>query len=206
MAGRAIIVGLAVAVVPILATVVMAATTKATITPTSIAGAKLGLGKIAYRRLLGTPVRFQAAGGGDLTEPGFQEPQDYTRLVFSKRKIDVYFQGGDDHAIQITTWNKAYKTAEGVGPCSTFARVKAAYGGRLKPNPANTTNAIYSYTVGRGLIFEFADHPPHLGTPSPFVTSVALFDARGPAWNRPSGPLYFASFVASAPDQVPCTP
>ena len=98
------------------------------------------------------------------------------------------------------------KTAEGVGPCSTFARVKAAYGGRLKPNPANTTNAIYSYTVGRGLIFEFADHPPHLGTPSPFVTSVALFDARGPTWNRPSGPLYFASFVASAPDQVPCTP
>ena len=180
--------------------------TSPAITATSIAGAKLNLGKTAYKRLLGSPVRYQAAGGGDMSEPGFQQPSDYSRLVFAKRKIDVYFQAGNS-AIQITTWNKAYKTKEGVGPCSSFAQLKAAYGSRLKPNPANTdpnSGTVFSYIVGRSLIFELSDQK-HPGTPSSFVTAVALYDGSGAAWNKPSGPLYLASFVASAPDQVSCS-
>ena len=175
-----------------------------TITSTSIAGAKLGLGKIAYRRILGQPVRFQAAGGGALSDPGFQLPQDYARLVFAARKMDVYFAGGVDRAIQITTWNKAYRTAEGVGPCSTFARLKAAYGTRLKPDLADTDRQghFFSFTVGRGLIFQLdAGH----GSRSPRVNAVSLFDASGHGWNKPGGALYLASFVGDGPDQVPCS-
>jgi len=188
--------------------IALAAASAPAITLTSIAGAKLGLGKAAYRKLLGTQVRFQAAGGGAITDPGFQLPGNYTRLVFSKRKMDVYFQGGVDHAIQITTWNKAYRTAAGVGPCSTASQLKQAYGARLKPNPGNTdpsSGVVFSYLVGRSLIFELSDEK-HPGTPSSFVTSVALYDGSRPGWNKPSGPLYVASFVASAPDQVSCVP
>ena len=171
------------------------------ITPTSIAGAKLGLGKVAYRKLLGTPVRFQAAGGGAITDPGFQLPQDYTRLVFSNRKMDVYFQGGVDHAIQITTWNKAYRTAEGVGPCSTFARVKAAYGSRLKPDPGNPSG---SFIVGRSLIFQLDNGAGSVVSDATRVNAVSLYDGTKPGWNKPGGPLYVASFVGDGPDQVSC--
>jgi hypothetical protein len=185
--------------------VALAATAAANITATSIAGAKLGLGKVAYKKLLGAPVRFQAALGGDMGEGGFQQPSDYTRLVFTKRKMDVYFQGGVDHAIMITTWNRSYRSAEGVGPCSTLAQVKKAYGKRLKPNPGNTIGtSVFSYLVGRTLIFEFANTVAHPAV-SKFVTSVALYDGTAPTWNQRGGTLGYASFVASAPDQVPCS-
>ena len=66
--------------------------------------------------MLGAKVRLE-------TPPtGFQDPDNYTRLVFPKRKINVYFKDGVDSAIQITTWNKAYKTAAGIGPCSSVRR------------------------------------------------------------------------------------
>ncbi len=202
---RSIGITAAVLAVAIAIPVALAATTSSSITPTSIAGAKLGLGKVAYTRIFGRPVRYQAAGGGKYSDPGFQQPQNYARLVFAKRKTFVYFGEGVDHAIEITTWNKAYRTPEGVGPCSSFAQVKAAYGKRLKPNPANTTldGTVFSYTVGRSLIFEFSD-VHHGGTPAKDVTAVALFDGSGPGWNKPSGPLYFASYVALAPYQVTC--
>ena len=53
----------------------------ATIAPTSIAGVKTGLTRAAYKRALGRPV---------VTE--FLE-NDYSRLVFARRKIEVYFHG-----------------------------------------------------------------------------------------------------------------
>ena len=81
--------------------------------------------------------------------------------------------------------------------------MKAAYGDRLKPNPGNTDpykGTVYSYIVGRSLIFELSD--PKL--PNRHVTAVALYDGSGPRWKKPGSPLFYASFVASAPDQVPC--
>jgi hypothetical protein len=175
------------------------------IQPGSIAGAKLGLGKAAYKHQLGSAVRFEAAGGGDMSEPGFQQPADYARLVFTKRKINIYFKGGVDHAIQITTWNKAYKTKEGIGPCSSLAQLKAAYGKRLQPNPMNTnrdTGEVYSYVVGRTLLFNLTDTP---GAIPRQVNAVTLFDGHGPGWKKAGSALAYAGFVASAPDQVPCS-
>lgn len=166
------------------------------ITPTSIAGAKLGLGATAYKRLLGKPYRFEAAKGGNFTLPGFQQPSNYTRIVFPKRKINVYFQDGIDKAIQITTWNKAYKTAEGVGPCSTMAELSKAYGSRLKPNPGLAFRPNGGI-VGRSLTFVLSNGASN-------VTAVSLYDGSHPGWNKPGHELYFAEFVASPPDQVPC--
>jgi hypothetical protein len=36
------------------------------------------------------------------------------------------------------------------------------------------------------------------------VTSVGLYNGDGARWNKPGGPLYFASFIASPPDTPAC--
>jgi hypothetical protein len=167
------------------------------ITAHSIAHAKLALGKVAYTRVLGAPFRYQGAAGGDVAEPGFQQPANYTRLVFAKRKINIYFKDGVDHAIQITTWNKAYRTAEGVGPCSTVVALKKAYGSKLKPSKWSTQNGeTYVYTVG-DLLFAATD-----GT---HVTAVGLYDSHAPGANEEGGALPYAGFVIQEPNQVPCS-
>jgi hypothetical protein len=166
------------------------------ITATSIANAKLKLGKAAYTRVLGAPFRYQAAGGGEAGQPGFQQPANYTRLVFARRKMNIYFKDGVDHAIQITTWNKAYRTAEGVGPCSTVVELKKVYGSKLKRSKWNTQNGqTYVYTMG-DLLFAATDvlH----------VTAVGLYDSHAPGANKEGGALPYAGFVIQAPYQVPC--
>jgi hypothetical protein len=165
------------------------------ITATSIAHAKLAQGKTGYTRVLGGHFRFETAGGGS-SPTGFEQPGNYTRLVFPKRKMYVYFKDGVDRAIQITTWNKAYRTAEGVGPCSTVAELKKAYGSRLKPSKWNTQNGeTYVYTMG-DLLFAAPDLT--------HVTAVGLYDSKAPRANKSGGALAFAGFVIQAPDQLPC--
>ena len=145
------------------------------ISQTSIAGAKLGLHPGAYNRLFGKPVRKDA----------LRYPKNYTRLVFTKRKVAVIFPPSGK-AIEITTWNKADKTAKRIGPCSTIKQLKAAYGGKLKRSEPNTVNGkVYAYTVGK-LIFAAAGRDPKPG-PSKHVTAIALY----------SGPLNVAGFLAS---------
>lgn len=178
---------LALALATILAPTALGAR-RAAITPSSIAGAKLGLSSLKYRALLGSPVLYERAAGGDLTEPGFQQPSDYSRLLFTKRKLAVFFQLPQvSKAIQITTWNKAYRTAQGVGPCSTVAALRAAYGTRLKLDPGNSN----AYIVGRSLIFV-------VNAARTNVKAVTLYDGSGPDWSKPGGPLYYASFVGDA--------
>jgi hypothetical protein len=137
-------------VVLLLAAVVPAvwAATAPSIQPTSIAGAKLGLPAAAYKRLLGTPVR------RDVLE------NNYSRLVFTKRKVEVYFKGKVDKAVEITTWNKAYKTAAGIGPCSSVARLKAS-----KIRVFAPSGKVNAYIVGK-VIFASNDLK--------HVTAVAL--------------------------------
>ena len=144
------------------------------ITQTSVAGARLGLHPSAYTRLFGKPVRKDV----------LRYPTNYTRLVFTKRKVAVIFPP-NGRAIEITTWNKADKTAKRIGPCSTIKQLKAVYGPKLKRSEPNTLNGkVYAYTVGK-LIFGAAGRDPKPG-PSKHVTGIALH----------SGPLNVAAFLA----------
>ena len=160
----------------------------ATITQTRIAGATLDLKDSAYRRL------WKAAGA--LLPLKF--PEHYARHEFPTRKTAVYFasddvQGailpGSVRAVEVTTWNRSDRTAEGVGPCSTVEELQRAYGARLKPAPANTIGRnVYGYTVGKNLFFAIAS-PPH----PRFVGAVAVYSNR----------VDYAGFNAT--NEPPCT-
>ena len=132
------------------------------ITPTSIAGARLGQSAADYRKLLGAA---QALTG---TNADPSHPEDYSRLYFAKREMEVYFKGKTNKAIEITTWNRAYRTPAGVGPCSTVAQLKKAYGASLKASPDNSHgNTVFAYVVGRNMLFAT--------NANPYVTAVAIF-------------------------------
>ena len=154
------------------------------ITQTSIRGAKLGLSASAYKQLLGRPVSRVRGTPGN---PG--QPEDWSRLVFSQRKLSVYFVDGLPGATMVTTWNKSYRTAAGIGPCSTVKRLKAVYGSRLKPSKFSSQGGVtYAWTVGRNLIFASNDHR--------IVEVVGLFDGSDPAVSQPGGSLSYAGFIA----------
>ena len=136
-----------------------------TITPTSIGGAKLGLKIGYYERLLGVGWRKDV-----VKVPG------YPVLIHNYRKMSIYFNPSTHKALEITTWNKAYRTDKGIGPCSSIAALKKAYGPALKPSKPNTIEGrVYAYTVG-DLIFAANGKPPH---PSRHVTAVALYSPSG---------------------------
>ena len=162
-----------------------------TITPHAIAGAKLGKGALVYKQVLGSRTRLE-------TPPnGFTDPDNFTRLVFPKRKMNVYFKDGVDRAVIITTWNKAYRTAAGIGPCSTVEELKQAYGSKLVPSKWNTQNGnTYVYTMGDRL-FAAADLV--------HVTAIGLYDSKAPGANKNGGVLPYAGFILQAPDQTPCS-
>jgi serine/threonine-protein kinase len=147
------------------------------ITQTSIAGAPLGLKMADYKRLLGVPWRqdvFATMG--------------VPVLIQNNKKVSVYFNPSTHKAAEITTWNKAYTTDRGIGPCSSVAALKKAYGPELKPSPPNTIKGlVFAYTVG-DLIFGANGRPPN---PPTTVTAVALYSPSG------IGPkaLNYAGFV-----------
>ena len=145
-----------------------------TITPTSIGSAKLGDSNITLERLWN--------GGSKLTT---QFPADYSLLRQSLLDVSAYFSGTVDKAVELTTWNANDRTDAGVGPCSTLAELKRAYGKRLKLVP---NNHGYGYTVGKHLFFAIGT-PPH----PRFVSSVAVY----------SNELTNAGVIAL--DEGPCT-
>ncbi len=131
------------------------------ITPASIAGATLGLPKDDYKALFGVGWR----------EEIFQGP-NYPTLRYFGRKVAIYFETPGGKAVAITTWNKDFRTAAGIGPCSSIEDLKHAYGMALRPSPANTINGkAYAYIVGH-LIFGANGKPPH---PSTHVTAVGIY-------------------------------
>jgi hypothetical protein len=126
-----------------------------TITPTSIGGAKLGDSNITLER--------RWNGGTKLTT---QFPADYSLLRQSLFDVSAYFSGTVDKAVELTTWNANDRTDAGVGPCSSLAELKDAYGKRLRLVP---NNHGYGYTVGKHLFFAIGT-PPH----PRFVSAVAV--------------------------------
>jgi hypothetical protein len=134
----------------------------AAITPTSIAGATLGLEAEDYKALFGVGWR----------EEVLQEP-NYPSLRYFRRGLAVYFERPGGPAVEITTSNKDFTTAAGIGPCSSIADLKRAYGNALKPVPNSTIDGkVYAYVVGNHLIFGANGAPPN---PSTHVTAVGIY-------------------------------
>lgn len=179
------------AVAALAAAMSVTAASSPAITPTSIAGVKRGLTVAAYKQLLGGPSHIERARKGSLV--GFDQPEHWSRLVFPRRKVQAFFDGGTK-AVLVTTWNKHDRTAAGIGPCSTVAQLKRAYGKTITPSKFNTQGGnVYVYTKG-DLIF---------GAPNLVdVTAVGLYDSQAPDANRAGGSLSYAGFVMLA-DQVP---
>ncbi len=174
-------------VVAALGASVASAGTKPSITPSSIAGAKLGLKASAYKKLFGKPVRKDV----------LRFPTHWTRLVFTKRRIGVYLNP-KGRAVVVTTWNRKDKTAEGVGPCSSIDELKTRYGDALHhdqwatfgDNDSDPSNdVVYAYTVGKLIFWLQTMHPN--GPPNNHVTSV------GPYSGHLNG---VTSFVAGQPE------
>ena len=90
------------------------------ITQTSIAGAKLGLPRAAYRKPFGGAPKVAQLEGG------------LTRLDYP-HNASVFFRSSGGGAIGIVVWDEQYRTAARIGPCSTAGQLKRAYGARLKP-------------------------------------------------------------------------
>jgi predicted Ser/Thr protein kinase len=146
--------------------------TRVFITPRGFVNAPLGLKSNEYKAIFGVGWR----------EDVFVPPQ-FPVLYYFDRGIGIYFDHPGGSSIIMTTWNRHYRTAAGVGPCTSIGRLKAVYGNALRPSPDNTLHGKpYAYVIGH-LIFG-ANGPP--GHPSPTVTSVGVY--RGTT-------LSFAAFV-----------
>lgn len=149
------------------------------ITQTSIAGARLGRMPAYYKELLGG-WRAQ-----ELTEP------DFPSLAFQAHEVAVYFPAEGKPAHIITTWNRDNRTADGIGPCSTLAEMKEAYGDRVKPTSSGTLpdGTVRQRAVGNNLVFAIEDD---LET----IRAVALY--RGDPTNTGAGsPQAYAGYVAA---------
>ena len=134
-----------------------------TITPHSIRGARLGDSNVLLAKLWG--------GGQKLT---MDTPGNYSVLTQRSRNVSAYFIGTTDKAVEITTWNKNDRTAEGIGPCSTLTDLRRAYGKRLKANPHSIApdGSVSGWLVGKHMAFAMTGPRGHPDT----VKTVALFD------------------------------
>jgi hypothetical protein len=148
----------------------------------SIAGTKLGLSVRTYKKLIGKPS-YKAP----LNLPLGQTDQLWSRLVFSR--LSVYFPPKKTRAAVIATWERRYKTAAGLGPCSRIDDLKLTYGNRLKPAKLATKHGVvYAYTLGKNLLFESLNHS--------YVEVVALYNGSDPNVRKPGGSLDLAFHVA----------
>jgi hypothetical protein len=130
------------------------------ITRTSIDGVTLGRRAGFYKRTLGG---YQSS----VVDPGFPT------LSFEMPAISVYFPKHSRRAFIITTWNRTFRTAEGIGPCSTLALMHQIYGRRVVPTYAGSSpdgKVHSSWQLGRSLLFMTQDHKT--------ISSVVLF--KGP--------------------------
>ncbi len=108
------------------------------IAPGAVAGIKLGMTRAQTRGLLAKPVLAGRLEDG------------YDRLGSDRQRVEVYFRKGARGAVVVATWNRAFTTAKHIGPCSTVAALKAAYGRGLRPFRAG--GKVLAYRLG-ALIF-----------------------------------------------------
>ena len=122
----------------VVATPLAAARPAPGITPTSIAGIRLGMTRAqASARMFGPLLLGRLEDG-------------YLRLTSTRQKVESYFRTGTKGVAVVATWNRRLRTAEQIGPCSTVSALRRAYGSRLVP--FRQADRIVAYRLGR-LIF-----------------------------------------------------
>jgi serine/threonine-protein kinase len=166
---------------------------RAQITQSAIAGAPLGRSAKYYRKHFG-PRSYTLAGVVDYPTLNFTGPE--VDVYFPKRKTPIPAPGQRAHII--ATWNRSYRTAAGIGPCSTLSAAKRAYGDRWKPSPSAVANwhhrGVYSaYVVGNNLIFETQDGRT--------VSAIGLYEGN-PHFTGHNSPQSYANFVTA--NQTAC--
>ena len=135
--------------------------TRVFITPRGFVNAPLGLKETEYKAIFGVGWR----------EDVFVPPQ-FPVLYYFDRNFGIYFKKPGGPSIIMTTWNKHYRTAAGVGPCTPIRVLKNVYGNALQPSRASIVDGkVYAYTVGPVI---FGDNGPP-GHPSSRVTSVGVY-------------------------------
>jgi hypothetical protein len=135
---------------------------RAKITQEAIAGIALGHPQSYYKTKLGG------------YRPSIALGPNYPSLAFGQPEIAVYFPTQKKPARVITTWNPGYRTAEGIGPCSTLAQMNKAYGKRIQPSPHGTSpngKVHWAWTLGRNLEFVTQDRKT--------ISSVVLYRGSG---------------------------
>jgi hypothetical protein len=155
------------------------------ITQTSIAGATLGHMPSYYRKLFG------GSQPRELSEPG------YPSLAFHGPEVAVYFPVEGQAAHIMTTWNRDYRTAAGIGPCSTVEEMKDAYGDAVQPSWSGTSpdgKKVFHWVVGDNLLFA-------TGTARKRVHAVALYEGN-PNNTLGGSPQAYAGYVAAV--ETPC--
>jgi hypothetical protein len=122
----------------VLCTPVASAQKAIDITPDYIVGIKLRMTQARATALLRKPVRT------DRLEEG------YLRLVSGAQRVEVYFKKGAIGVVTVTTWSRLLRTGKQIGPCSSIAALKRAYGAKLRPFKQGSR--IVAYRLGN-LIF-----------------------------------------------------
>ena len=137
---------------------------KASITQTSIDGVPLGHNPSWYKHRLGPAV------ASTLALP------NYTALHFQQPEIAAYLpRVGKPATIILTTWNRNFRTAAGIGPCSTLAAMRGAYGDRVAPEAhAMHGRTIWAWKLGRSILFETQNHRT--------ISAVVLFRLWHEGW------------------------
>lgn len=136
---------------------------KASITQTAIHGVTLGHKAPWYRNRLGPGVA------------STDKYSKYAELHFQQPEIATYSPRAGEPAVVVTTWYRNYRTAAGIGPCSTLAEMRRAYGDRLTPDVHLTHgNTVSGWNLGKNIIFETQDHRT--------ISAVVLYRTVNQGW------------------------
>jgi hypothetical protein len=133
------------------------------ITPSSIAGVRLGLNQAAYESTLGK------------SDYATRYADGLTRLSFQKGKVQVYLASPGGRGLAVITAGDQYKTDRGIGPCSAAADLKRIYGRKLVSIRLGRARPVVAYRIGALL---FVSPGPRIAlvalTTSSFPVSIAV--------------------------------
>lgn len=129
---------------------------------TSINDATTKQTRAKYRAAFGTARTDQLEGG-------------ITRMAFDRSKTEVYLGKGRRGSV-IVTGNSAYKTASGVGPCSSLADLKAAFPA-LTPIPGTRGRAFKYGTLWFSVQYDIVHVIALVPKPPPALARTFLMNS-----------------------------